>query len=150
MVLYFYNYAQSFFQTSGPSLPIALHGHSMVKLGKGQAILGGRSNDVYQSKIYLMTCISKNCIISLLDRELSVQNHRFVAISIPDTISGCISGGENYSYKKQSKGSIPKLWIRKVRASICRLKKELSWRLGTLHFFLEYNFFVSQDKKLKV
>jgi hypothetical protein len=74
----------------------------MVKLGKGQAILGGRSNDVYQSKIYSMTCISKNCIISLLDRELSVQKHRFVAISIPDTISGCISGGKNYSSIKKN------------------------------------------------
>ena len=97
VVLYFYNYVQSFFQTSGPSLPIALHGHSMVKLGKGQAILGGRSYDVYQAKIYSMTCISKNCIISLLDRELSVPKYRFVAISIPDTISECISGGKNDS-----------------------------------------------------
>ena len=69
----------------------------MVRLGKGQAILGGRSysNDVYQAKIYSMTCSSRNCIISLLDRELSVQKDRFVAIPIPDTISGCITGGKN-------------------------------------------------------
>ena len=31
------------FQTSGPLLPILLKEHSMVKLGKGQAILGGVS-----------------------------------------------------------------------------------------------------------
>jgi hypothetical protein len=38
----------------------------------------------------------------MLDRELSVQRNRFVAISIPDTISGCISGGKNYSSIKKN------------------------------------------------
>ena len=78
--------------------------HSMVRLGKGQAILGGYSNSglgsnmtfVYQAKIYLMGCSNRNCIISLLNRELSVPKHEFVAIPIPDTISGCITGGKNY------------------------------------------------------
>ena len=82
-----------FFQTSGPFLPIPLQGHSMVKLGKGQAILGGHNNGDFQAKIYSMTCSNKNCIISLLDRELSVPKSGFVAIPIPDTISGCITGG---------------------------------------------------------
>ena len=66
----------------------------MVRLGNGQTILGGNSNDVYQSKIYLMTCSNWNCIISLLSRELSVARDDFVAIPIPDTISGCVTGGK--------------------------------------------------------
>ena len=90
-----------FFQTSGPFLPLPLGGHSMVRLGKGQAILGGyNSNDGDQAKIYSMTCSNKNCIISLLDRELSVPKSGFVAIPIPDTISGCITGGKKYFQKK--------------------------------------------------
>jgi hypothetical protein len=68
----------------------------MVRLGKGQAILGGLSNDDYQAKIYSMTCSNRNCIISLLDRELSVPKEGFVTIPIPDTISGCITGGKKY------------------------------------------------------
>ena len=40
------------FQTSGPSLLTATYIHSMVKLGKGQAILGSIGlNDGYQAKI---------------------------------------------------------------------------------------------------
>ena len=70
--------------------------HSMVELGKGQAILGGRSDGDHQAKIYSMTCSNRNCIISLLDRELSVPKGYFVAIPIPDTTSGCITGGKNY------------------------------------------------------
>ena len=67
----------------------------MVRLGKGQAIFGGRSDSVYQAKIYTMGCSNRNCIISLLNRELSVPKEDFVAIPIPDTISGCITGGKN-------------------------------------------------------
>ena len=68
----------------------------MVRLGKGQAILGGKtSNGGYEAKIYSMTCSNRNCIISLLNRELSVPKTGFVAIPIPDTISGCITGGKN-------------------------------------------------------
>ena len=88
-----------FFQISGPLLPITLEYHSMVRLGKGQAILGGLSNDVYQAKIYSMGCSNRNCIISLLNREISVPRYNFVAIPIPDTISGCITGGKNYFQK---------------------------------------------------
>jgi hypothetical protein len=66
----------------------------MVRLGKGQAILGGMSNWVLQAKIYSMTCSNKNCTILLLDRELSVPRYQFMAIPIPDTISGCITGGK--------------------------------------------------------
>ena len=86
-----------FFQISGPLLPIALRHHSMVRLGKGQAILGGRStNSDYQAKIYSMGCSNRNCIITLLNRELSVPKYEFVAIPIPDTTSGCITGGKSY------------------------------------------------------
>ena len=82
----------------------------MVRSGKGQAILGGRSNGVYQAKIYSMTCSNRNCIISLLDRELSVPKYRFVAIPIPDTISGCITGGKKYFQKNLE---------RSTQANIC-------------------------------
>jgi hypothetical protein len=67
----------------------------MVRLGKGQAILGGLGSSDYQAKIYSMTCSNRNCIISLINRELSVPMGDFVAIPIPDTISGCITGGKN-------------------------------------------------------
>ena len=77
-----------------------LHLHSMVRLGKGQAILGGKSNGVYQTKIYSITCSNRNCITSLLDRELLVPRDTFVVIPIPDTISGCITGGKKYFQKK--------------------------------------------------
>ena len=106
------NLGLSFFQISGPLLPLPLSHHSMVRIGKGQAILGGwsgsadksadfdpllddQANEVYHSKIYSLTCSNRNCIISLLDREMSVQKGYFVAIPIPDTISGCITKGKN-------------------------------------------------------
>ena len=79
-----------------------LSDHSMVRLGKGQAILGGLGYGDYQDKIYSMTCSNKNCILSLLDRELSVPKELFVAIPIPDTISGCITKGKKYFPKNQS------------------------------------------------
>ena len=87
-------------------MPLPLSHHSMVRIGKGQAILGGQSNgdcqekEVSHSKIYSLTCSNRNCIISLLDREVSVQKGHFVAIPIADTISGCITGGKNYLKKK--------------------------------------------------
>ena len=76
----------------GPDLPIPLFGHSMVPLGFGQAILGG--SDTYlvsQRKIYHVTCSKKVCELSTLSKELSVSRFSFVAIPIPDSISGCIS-----------------------------------------------------------
>ena len=69
--------------------------HSMVRLGKGQAILGGRTNEVYRSKIYSITCSNRDCTILLLNREVSVPKGFFLAIPIPDTISGCITKGRN-------------------------------------------------------
>ena len=101
-----------FFQISGPLLPITLYDHSMVRLGKGQAILGGTSSNGYQAmigyqaKIYSMTCSNRNCIISLINRELSVPKEDFVAIPIPDTISGCITGGKNDFWKITLKSTI--------------------------------------------
>jgi hypothetical protein len=90
-----------FFLISGPLLPIPLFQHSMVRLGKGQAILGGRSNLVYQAKIYSMDCSKRNCLISLQNRKLSIPNGNFLVIPIPDTISGCITGGKNIYLKKK-------------------------------------------------
>ena len=81
---------------------MTLKRHSMVRLGKGQAILGGMSNGIFQAKIYSMTCSNKNCIISLLDRKLSAPRYQFLAIPIPDTISGCITGGKKNPNKSKS------------------------------------------------
>ena len=47
---------QNCFLLLGPLLTIKLNGHSMVKLGNGQAIIGGNSGwqNNYQNKIYLI------------------------------------------------------------------------------------------------
>ena len=79
------------FIITGPELPVALYGHSMVPLGFGQIIIGGMSNGNVQSKIYFLTCTTGNCVISTLIQELSVPRSNFMAITISDTISGCIS-----------------------------------------------------------
>ena len=86
----------------------------MVRLGKGQAILGGSSGTDYQAKIYSMTCSNRNCIISLLNRELSVPKGYFVAIPIPDTISGCITGGKNDFQKITLKSSIKLAFVKSL------------------------------------
>jgi len=80
----------------GPQLPLKLEAHSMVPLGNGQAIIGGYSLTNLQSKIYSLTCTNRNCKIELMSTELSVPKDRFVAIPIPDRISGCIMGGNNH------------------------------------------------------
>ena len=69
----------------------------MVQLGNGLAIIGGWV-DGYgpQGKICLMNCMSRNCSISTLSQELSVPRYWFLAIPIPDTIAGCISGGKKF------------------------------------------------------
>ena len=66
----------------------------MVALGLGQAVLGGESSSGAQKKIYLITCSEQICMISLLNQELSIPRRDFVAIPIPDPISGCISGSK--------------------------------------------------------
>ena len=64
----------------------------MVKLGKGQAILGGYDDmNFVQNKIYRMTCSNRLCKVSSLNKELSIARGNFMAIPIPDTISGCIT-----------------------------------------------------------
>lgn len=64
----------------------------MVKLGNGQAILGGYASG-YQDIIHLYTCLNLNCMITKLSQTLSISRASFVVIPIPDTSSGCISGG---------------------------------------------------------
>ena len=64
----------------------------MVPLGLGQAILGGYSQDYLpQKEIYHISCSQHNCLVSMLSHELSVQGNDFLAIAIPDSLSGCIS-----------------------------------------------------------
>ena len=63
----------------------------MAPLGNGQAILGGSNIKVYQNRIYHFTCSQKKCQISVLNHKLSFPRESFVALAIPDVISGCIS-----------------------------------------------------------
>ena len=83
-----------------------LERHAIVQLGNGQAIIGGFGYES-QDKIYLFSCMDRNCSIHQLSQELSVPRYMFVAIPIPDTLSGCITGGKifhkNYPVNLQFK-----------------------------------------------
>ena len=68
--------------------------HAMVQLGNGQAIIGGGGDGIVRAKIHLLRCMNRNCSISTLSQKLSVPRQWFLAIPIPDTIAGCISGGK--------------------------------------------------------
>ena len=72
---------------------MGLFKHAMVQLGNGQAIIGGDDTHSIQFKIHLLNCMNRNCSISTLGQELSVPREDFLAIPIPDTIAGCITGG---------------------------------------------------------
>ena len=78
----------------------------MVQLGNGLAIIGGWGDGHgIQAKIHLLNCMNRKCSISTLNQELSVPRQWFLAIPIPDTIAGCISGGE------KSKKEVPDLFM---------------------------------------
>ena len=79
---------------TGPKLPMGLLGHAMVELGNGQAIIGGGVSGIIQDKIYLFSCTNRYCSIHHLDQILSLPRYQFVAIPIPDKLSGCITGGK--------------------------------------------------------
>ena len=81
---------------TGPKLPMSLFRHAMVQLGNRQAIIGGFGNGDFQDKIHLFSCMNKNCSIHQLDQILSLPRYWFVAIPIPDTLSGCITGGKKF------------------------------------------------------
>ena len=103
----------------------------MARLGKGQAILGGKaSNNIYLAKIYSLTCSNRNCIILLLDRELSVPRDSFVAIPISDTITGCITGGGKI-FQKISK----KIYTSKHLFNLELVSKELNHLAAILHVY---------------
>jgi hypothetical protein len=81
---------------TGPKLPMRLEKHAMVQLGNRQAIIGGFGNGNFQDKIHLFSCTNRICSIYQLDQVLSLPRERFVAIPIPDTLSGCITGGKTF------------------------------------------------------
>ena len=91
----------TFISFIGPELPTSLNKHAMVQLGKGQAIIGGFGNGDVQDKIYIFSCMNRNCSIHQLDQVLSMPRYWFVAISIPDTLSGCITGGNIFHKNNQ-------------------------------------------------
>ena len=94
-------YNSSSSDTTGPNLSIPLWGHSMVPLSNGQAILGG----IYYNKpkwfqiewnpnIYFLTCSNLECNIQTMTQTASFLATYFVAIPIPDDMSGCIFRGK--------------------------------------------------------
>ena len=89
-------YAPHFFITSGPGLEDALWGHSMVPLGLGQAIIGGKTNGEYTTTIYHLECSQKSCDFTKLGAELTTARGSFVAIPMPDFLSGCRTEGKQY------------------------------------------------------
>ena len=78
---------------------MGLYTHAMVQLGNGLAIIGGWGNGFPQAKIHRLNCMNRYCAISTLSQELSVPRYHFLAIPIPDTIAGCISGGKKCQKK---------------------------------------------------
>ena len=71
-------------------MPFALYGHSMVPFGKGQVSIGGANgNENDQRKIYHVTCANRQCTITKMNQALSIPRSFFVAIPIPDDLSGC-------------------------------------------------------------
>ena len=68
----------------------------MVPLELGQAIIGGETDDTSTNKIYHLECSQKTCDISKLEAKLSIGRDSFVAIPIPDYLSGCISDGKTF------------------------------------------------------
>ena len=88
-------------------MPLVIREHSMVQLGNGQAILGGYRGNRFinsgyghtrlngaQTRIYYLTCINRNCKISLLNKVIRDARKMTLVIPIPDNISGCITGGK--------------------------------------------------------
>ena len=73
----------------------------MVALGLGQAVLGGFGSSGIRKEIYHITCSQQICMISLLNQELSIPRGYFVAIPIPDSMSGCISNSEFWFFLKR-------------------------------------------------
>ena len=65
----------------------------MITLGLGQAIIGGESNGQYQNTIYYFECSELTCDISILEFELAIPRASFVAMVLPDHLSGCVSKG---------------------------------------------------------
>ena len=65
----------------------------MVPLGLGQAVIGGYNwaNLNLSSNIYHITCKNHICDINTLRKQLHILREDFLAIPIPDDISGCIS-----------------------------------------------------------
>ena len=65
----------------------------MITLGLGQAIIGGESKGQYQKTIYHFECSQLNCYTSILELELAIPRASFVAMALPDHLSGCVSKG---------------------------------------------------------
>ena len=69
----------------------------MVPLGLGQAIIGGvlyvdyGHDNAPNAKTFFVSCLQLSCDLKTLQQELSVPRAFFIAIPIPDSISGCIS-----------------------------------------------------------
>ena len=73
----------------------------MVPLSNGQAILGGTffiygimDQREFNPNIYFLTCSNLECNIQTMTKTASFLATYFVAIPIPDDMSGCIFRGK--------------------------------------------------------
>ena len=78
---------QIFFAQSGPALPRLLIHHAMVEIGGNLYIFGGYVPDGgnYQTKIYKLTCASRNCILTTLEQQMKVARGYLVLIPVDDS-----------------------------------------------------------------
>jgi len=71
---------------SGPTLPKALYGHSIVEIQGDAFLFGGYlGGGKYNSANYQLTCSSGTCSWSTNNQELKVARYYTVAIPVPDS-----------------------------------------------------------------
>ena len=76
---------------TGPNLPKKLYGHAVIGLENDLLVLGGNSGFWYEKAIHRLSCANADCIWTTMKQALKVRRQYFVAIPIPDSLSGCIN-----------------------------------------------------------
>jgi hypothetical protein len=73
---------------AGPDLPKATSGAAMVPTpdGTGVVMIGGGSTN---KDLYELKCSSRSCIWKKLNKQLSVDRWRAVAMYVPDSFAVC-------------------------------------------------------------
>ena len=81
-------FAQNFF-LSGPNLPRAIAGHSMVEYGDSLLLVGGYSSGYFLNSILSLTCEARICVWTELSQQLYDGRVNMVTAIIPDSMTGC-------------------------------------------------------------